>query len=140
MNSLQRKLRRFYLYAKQCVATRKNKSFWHGKQAAYREIQKWNEVKEVNDWIPVEKRYPTQNGWYQCTCDDRKVGEIIWENHTIVRDLFWNSSRKEFIDNIRYAENGYMNLDNYFWTKYVTAWQPLPKPYNQKIYRKNQNE
>ena len=27
-----------------------------------------------NGWIPVEEGYPKEKGWYQCTCDDRKVG------------------------------------------------------------------
>lgn len=84
----------------------------------------------VGEWIPVqENAYPKEKGWYQCTCDDRKVGEQIWPNHTIVRDLFWNSSRKEFVDNVRYSENGHKDIEKYFWTKYVTAWRPLPEPY-----------
>ena len=30
---------------------------------------------EVSNWILVsESGYPKNKGWYQCTCDDRKVG------------------------------------------------------------------
>lgn len=84
----------------------------------------------IGEWIPVtENAYPKEKGWYQCTCDDRKDGGQIWPNHTIVRDLFWNPSRKEFVDNVRYSENGHKDIEKYFWTKYVTAWQPLPEPY-----------
>ena len=84
----------------------------------------------VGEWIPVQGNvYPKDKGWYQCTCDDRKVGEQIFPKHTIVRNLFWNPNMKEFVDNIRYSENGHKDIGKYFWTKYVTAWQHLPEPY-----------
>lgn len=75
-------------------------------------------------WIPVNKELPKENGWYQCTCSDKE----IWRND-IVRDLYYDSDIKEFIDNVRYQCNGLRNIDKYYWTKYVTAWQPLPEPY-----------
>lgn len=84
---------------------------------------------EDDGWIPVEEGCPTEKGWYQCTCDDRRTGGQIWKNHTLVRELFWNPSINEFIDNIRYAENGHKNQERYSWTKYVTAWRPLHEPY-----------
>ena len=77
-------------------------------------------------WIPVEERLPEEEGWYQCTCSDKE----IW-NDDIVRDLHYYPGIKEFIDNIRYETNGLKNIEKYFWTKYVTAWQPLPEPYKE---------
>ena len=78
-------------------------------------------------WIPVEERLPEEEGWYQCTCSDKE----IW-NDDIVRDLHYYPGIKEFVDNIRYETNGLKNIEKYFWTKYVTAWQPLPEPYKEE--------
>lgn len=77
-----------------------------------------------DNWIPVEERLPKEEGWYQCTCSDND----IW-NEDIVRDLYYYPETKEFVDNIRYENNGLKNIEKYYWTKYVTAWQPLPKQY-----------
>ena len=82
-----------------------------------------DEVKN-DGWIPVEERLPNEKGWYQCTCSDND----IW-NKDIVRDLYYYPETKEFVDNIRYENNGLKNIEKYYWTKYVTAWQSLPKPY-----------
>lgn len=93
----------------------------------------WNECLETmqrntnNSWIPVEERLPEEKGWYQCTCSDKE----IW-NDDIVRDLYYYPGIKEFVDNIRYETNGLKNIENFFWTKYVTAWQQQPKPYKAK--------
>ena len=80
-----------------------------------------------NGWIPVEERLPEEKGWYQCTCSDKE----IW-NDDIVIDLYYYPEIKEFVDNIRYETNGLKNIEKFFWTKYVTAWQQLPKPYKAK--------
>lgn len=69
---------------------------------------------------------PEEKGWYQCTCSDKE----IW-NDDIVRDLYYYPGIKEFVDNIRYENNGLKNIEKYVWTKYVTAWQQ-PKPYKAK--------
>lgn len=93
----------------------------------------WNECLETmqrntnNSWIPVEERLPEEKGWYQCTCSDKE----IW-NDDIVRDLYYYPGIKEFVDNIRYETNGLKNIEKFFWTKYVTAWQQQPKPYKAK--------
>lgn len=79
---------------------------------------------ENNGWIPVEERLPKGKGWYQCTCSDND----IW-NKDIVRDLYYYPEIKEFVDNIRYENNGLKNIKKYYWTKYVTAWQPFPESY-----------
>lgn len=93
----------------------------------------WNECLETmqrntnNSWIPVEERLPEEKGWYQCTCSDKE----IW-NDDIVRDLYYYPGIKEFVDNIRYETNALKNIEKFFWTKYVTAWQQQPKPYKAK--------
>lgn len=93
----------------------------------------WNECLETmqrntnSSWIPVEERLPEEKGWYQCTCSDKE----IW-NDDIVRDLYYYPGIKEFVDNIRYETNGLKNIEKFFWTKYVTAWQQQPKPYKAK--------
>ena len=93
----------------------------------------WNECLETiqmnknNSWIPVEEKLPEEKGWYQCTCSDKE----IW-NDDIVRDLYYYPEIKEFVDNIRYEANGLKDIEKYYWTKYVTAWQFQPKPYKAK--------
>ena len=84
-------------------------------------------VSDNNGWIPVEDKLPEEKGWYQCTCSDKE----IW-NDDIVRDLYYCPEIKEFVDNIRYENNGLKNIEKYVWTKYVTAWQQQPKPYKAK--------
>ncbi|EPD63370.1 hypothetical protein HMPREF1216_01694 [Coprococcus sp. HPP0048] len=79
-----------------------------------------------NGWIPVSEKLPEEKGWYQCTCSDKE----IW-NDDIVIDLYYYPEIKEFVDNIRYETNGLKNIEKYFWTKYVTAWCPLPEPYKE---------
>ena len=83
--------------------------------------------RNTDGWIPVEDGLPEEKGWYQCTCSDKD----IW-NEGIVRDLYYYLEIKEFVDNIRYENNGLKNIEKYYWTKYVTAWQPLPEPYRHK--------
>lgn len=87
----------------------------------------YEDGKKDNDWIPVEERLPEEEGWYQCTCSDKE----IW-NDDIVRDLYYYPEIKEFVDNIRYEANGLKDIEKYYWTKYVTAWQFQPEPYKAK--------
>ena len=90
-------------------------------------MQGYEDGKKNDGWIPVEERLPEEEGWYQCTCSDKE----IW-NDDIVRDLYYYPGIKEFVDNIRYETNGLKNIEKFFWTKYVTAWQQQPKPYKAK--------
>lgn len=90
-------------------------------------MQGYKDGKKDDGWIPVEERLPEEEGWYQCTCSDKE----IW-NDDIVRDLYYYPGIKEFVDNIRYENNGLKNIEKYVWTKYVTAWQQQPKPYKAK--------
>ena len=94
--------------------------------------RKWYQIgyedgKKNDGWIPVSEKLPGEKGWYQCTCSDKE----IW-NDDIVIDLYYYPEIKEFVDNIRYEANGLKNIEIFFWTKYVTAWQQLPKPYKAK--------
>ena len=94
--------------------------------------RKWYQIgyedgKKEDGWIPVSEKLPEEKGWYQCTCSDKE----IW-NDDIVIDLYYYPEIKEFVDNIRYEANGLKNIEKFFWTKYVTAWQQLPKPYKAK--------
>ena len=86
----------------------------------------YEDGKKNDGWIPVEDKLPEEKGWYQCTCSDKE----IW-NDDIVRDLYYYPEIKEFVDNIRYEANGLKDIEKYYWTKYVTAWQPLPEPYKE---------
>ena len=93
--------------------------------------RKWYQIgyedgKKNDGWIPVEDKLPEEKGWYQCTCSYKE----IW-NDDIVRDLYYYPEIKEFVDNIRYEANGLKDIEKYYWTKYVTAWQPLPEPYKE---------
>ena len=93
--------------------------------------RKWYQIgyedgKKNDGWIPVEDKLPEEKGWYQCTCSDKE----IW-NDDIVRDLYYYPEIKEFVDNIRYEANGLKDIEKYYCTKYVTAWQPLPEPYKE---------
>jgi hypothetical protein len=89
-------------------------------------MQGYEDGKKNDGWIPVEDKLPEEKGWYQCTCSDKE----IW-NDDIVRDLYYYPEIKEFVDNIRYEANGLKDIEKYYWTKYVTAWQPLPEPYKE---------
>lgn len=80
--------------------------------------------RENNSWIPMKNGLPKEKGWYCCTCSDKE----IW-GKDIVRQLYYYPERKQFVDNIKYESNGLKEIEKFFWTKYVTAWQPLPEPY-----------
>lgn len=112
-------------YAKEIICSHMDEVPNCGKCSRRKWYQKGIEDgKKDNDWIPVEEKLPEGKGWYQCTCSNKE----IW-NDDIVRDLCYYPEIKEFVDNIRYEANGLKDIEKYYWTKYVTAWQPLPEPY-----------
>ena len=80
----------------------------------------------INKWTPVSE-LPTEKGWYLCTCSNKD----IW-GEDIVRDLYYYPALKQFVDNIRYEASGLKDVEKFYWTRYVTAWQPLPEPYKGK--------
>ena len=75
-----------------------------------------------NGWIPVEVAMPTEGGWYRVTCDYNG-------GNTYVRDLYYNPTLNEFVDNIRYTENCCRNIKRFIATKYVIAWKKQIAPY-----------
>lgn len=112
-------------YAKEIICSRMDEVPNCGKCSRRKWYQKgFEDGKKDSGWIPVEEKLPEEKGWYQCTCSDKE----IW-NDDIVRDLYYYPEIKEFVDNIRYEANGLKDIEKYYWTKYVTAWQPLPEPY-----------
>lgn len=86
------------------------------------------DIRTQEQWMPCDERMPNENGWYQCSCYDPN----FWSGDGIVRNLYWNSGFGEFIDNIRFEANDFKDRDRFYWTKYVVAWMPLPKPYRKE--------
>lgn len=82
--------------------------------------------RDINKWTPVSE-LPKEKGWYLCTCSNKD----IW-GEDIVRDLYYYPALKQFVDNIRYEASGLKDVEKFYWTRYVTAWQPLPEPYKGK--------
>lgn len=114
---------------------------WHraiGWVNAFKKAYEYTPVtEEVNDvcdwflseiqrlrWITVENRLPDKQGWYDVTYKPGKMS-----NERYVRQLYWDEKHKEFIDNIRYEENGLKDIEKYFWTDCVIAWKPVANPY-----------
>jgi len=85
-----------------------------------------NQQPTTDGWIPVSERLPKEKGWYQCSC----YGPERWSKG-LVRDLYWYPSLQQFVDNIRYSENGFDDIKRWYWTEWVKAWQPLPQPYKE---------
>lgn len=89
-------------------------------------------------WIPVTKRSPEKNDWYQCT--------VILDNLSLTMDLYYRNGK--WLDNRRidmfnlYDIYGYGNTNErhklsyqefseFDWTENVIAWMPLPQPYKE---------
>lgn len=83
-------------------------------------------VQPQTGWIPCSERLPKEEGWYQCSC----YSPERW-NEGLVRDLYWEPTSQQFVDNIRYSTNGFDDIKKYYWTEWVIAWQPLPQPYKE---------
>jgi hypothetical protein len=118
---------------KECLDCRHHKNggcdTWCESGEAWTPLKK-NEYKKIvhAKWIPCDERMPNENGWYQCSCYDPN----LWSGDGIVRNLYWNSGFGEFIDNIRFEANDFKDRERFYWTKYVVAWMPLPKPYRKE--------
>lgn len=93
-------------------------------------------------WVPISKRLPEKNGWYQCT--------VILDNLSLTMDLYYRNGK--WLDNRRIDMfnlydiygygNGYGNTNErhklsyqefseFDWTENVIAWMPLPQPYKE---------
>lgn len=90
--------------------------------------------RDINKWTPVSE-LPKEKGWYLCTCSNKD----IW-GEDIVRDVYYYPALKQFVDNIRYEASGLKDVEKFYWTRYVTAWQPLPEPYKGKEYNYGEND
>lgn len=93
---------------------------------------------EQTEWIPVSENPPEENGWYQCT--------VIINALPCIMELFYKNGK--WLDNRRidmfnvYDIYGYgctkekhklsyqELISEFDWTENVTAWMPLPEPYN----------
>ena len=85
-------------------------------------------------WIPVEKGLPDKYGWYLCTLKDGRVNCYYWNN----KGEWLDNGKKHLFDlyhvysKITGMEVLAKNEESVYWTDWVIAWQPLPKPYQPK--------
>ena len=88
-------------------------------------------------WIPINKKSPEENGWYQCT--------VVLDNLSLTMDLYYKNGK--WLDNRRinmfdtYDIFGYGNttemhklsyqelISEFEWNQVVVAWKPLSQPY-----------
>ena len=91
-------------------------------------IRRFWEFIRKHTWTDVNDGYPTEKGWYDCTCYDPD----IWSGDGIIRKLYWYPSLGEFVDNIRYEMNCHNDIEKFYWTKYVIAWKAVDEPYARK--------
>ena len=71
------------------------------------------ELKEENDWIPVEERLPGENGFYIATMD----GEIVGQ-------------KESFVGLAEFEDGKWVDDEADY--KCVNAWRLLPEPYRPK--------
>lgn len=90
-------------------------------------IREMPTIEPYGTWIPCSQQLPREEGWYQVTCE----GSPVWVE-PIVRDLYWDLELRQFVDIIRHTENRHKDIEKFFWTRYVTAWMPLPLPYREE--------
>ena len=77
------------------------------------------ELPKVNEWIPVEESLPKENGYYLITapsCMDKKMTTM---------ELYFNDG-EWLID---------MDDATFMYKEFVTAWMPLPKPYEKEVIK-----
>ena len=85
-------------------------------------------------WIPVEERLPDKYGWYLCTLKDGRVNCYYWNN----KGEWLDNGKKHFFElyhvysKLTGMEVLAKNEESVYWTDWVIAWRPLPKPYKPK--------
>lgn len=112
----------------------------------YDEIKALPPVTPTRRWIPVSESLPKENGLYQCT--------VILNDLPRTMELFYKNGK--WLDNRRinmfdtYDIYGYGNtkekhklsyqelISEFEWNQVIIAWQPLPRPYEEK--RGSENE
>lgn len=88
-------------------------------------------------WIPVSKRLPKGNGWYQCTVivnNLPRTTELFYKN-----DKWLNNRSISMFNTYDIYGYGYTTekhklsyqelISEFDWTENVVAWMPLPEPY-----------
>ena len=89
---------------------------------------------EADGWIPVEERLPDKYGWYLCTLKDGRVNCYYWNN----KGEWLDNGKKHFFElyhvysKLTGMEVLAKNEESVYWTDWVIAWKPLPKPYKSK--------
>lgn len=97
-------------------------------------------VTPTQSWIPVSEDLPKENGWYQCTVI---LNDLPWTMELFYKNGKWLDNRRiNMFDT--YDIYGYGNtkekhklsyqelISEFEWNQVVIAWQPLPKPYEEK--------
>lgn len=86
---------------------------------------------KFGQWIPFfmnrEDSMPKEKGWYLVTV----VTGVPATSKPRVMELYWYPGIKQWVDNIRYSENGLKEIEKFCWTDNVTAWMPRPEPYTE---------
>ena len=73
-------------------------------------------------WIPVSERLPEKETRYLCTFEEGTVSTSSWHKTTQHNNGF---------DNVMHCINMSDEHDNTIYSYGVTAWMPLPEPYNE---------
>ena len=89
---------------------------------------------EADGWIPVEEKLPDKYGWYLCTLKDGRVNCYYWNN----KGEWLDNGKKHFFE-LYYVYSKLTGMEvlakndgSVYWTDWVIAWRPLPKPYKPK--------
>ena len=88
---------------------------------------------KTEKWILCSERLPEKCGWYICTLKDYRVNAYYWNN----KGEWVDNGKKHFFElyNIssRYTgkEITAEQEGSVYWTDWVIAWMPLPKPYHE---------
>jgi len=85
-------------------------------------------------WISVKDRLPDKYGWYLCTLKDGRVNCYYWNNKGE-----WLDNGKKYFFELYHVYSKLTGMEvlakdegSVYWTDWVIAWKPLPKPYKPK--------
>lgn len=86
----------------------------------------------MNNWISVENRLPEKNGAYLCTIGKSTVMIVFFTKDTIVKDIYGTDT----------PVDGFYNFNDdhlIYKEECITAWMPLPEPYDPEQEEKEDN-